>query len=54
MKTYQCVICGFVYDESKGWPDEGIPPGTRWNDVPDDWTCPECGASRDDFEMVEL
>lgn len=54
MKTYQCVICGFIYDESKGWPDEGIPPGTRWHDVPAEWTCPECGASKDDFEMVEL
>ena len=54
MKTYQCVICGFIYDESKGWPDEGIPPGIRWDDVPEDWTCPECGASKEDFEMVEL
>ncbi|MFW5454171.1 rubredoxin [Thioalkalivibrio sulfidiphilus] len=54
MKTYQCVICGFIYDESKGLPDEGIPPGTRWDDVPADWTCPECGAGKDDFEMVEL
>jgi len=54
VKTYQCVICGFIYDESKGLPDEGIPPGTRWDDVPADWTCPECGAGKDDFEMVEL
>jgi rubredoxin len=54
VKTYQCVICGFIYDEAKGVPDEGIPPGTRWDDVPADWTCPECGAGKDDFEMVEI
>ena len=53
-KTYMCVICGFIYDEEKGWPDDGIAPGTRWEDVPLTWTCPECGASKDDFEMVEV
>lgn len=53
-KQYFCLICGFVYDEEKGWPDDGIEPGTRWEDVPDDWFCPECGASKDDFEMVEM
>ncbi len=49
-----CVICGFVYDEAKGLPEEGFPPGTRWEDVPVDWTCPECGARKEDFEMVEI
>ena len=54
MKTYMCVVCGFVYEEEKGWPQEGIPPGTRWEDVPENWKCPECGAAKSDFEMVEI
>lgn len=54
MKTWICVICGYVYDESRGDPDRGIPPGTRWDDVPADWNCPDCGASKDDFEMVAV
>jgi len=43
-KTWMCLICGFIYDEAAGLPDEGIAPGTRWDDVPMNWTCPECGA----------
>lgn len=54
MKKYMCLVCGFIYDEEKGWPDDGIPPGTRWSDVPPTWSCPECGATKDDFEMVEI
>jgi rubredoxin len=54
MKTYMCVICGFVYDEAQGIPEEGIAPGTRWEDVPLNWRCPECGAGKDDFELVEV
>jgi len=54
MKTYLCVICGFVYEEEKGLPDEGIPPGTQWDKVPDDWKCPDCGAGKEDFELVEI
>lgn len=54
VKRYMCVICGFIYDEAKGLPDEGFPPGTKWDDIPLNWTCPECGASKDDFEMVEI
>jgi rubredoxin len=53
-KTYMCVVCGFIYDEEKGWPDDGIAPGTRWEDVPAGWECPECGAGKNDFEMVEI
>lgn len=49
-----CVICGFTYDEAAGLPEEGIPPGTRWEDVPDTWACPECGAVKAEFEMVRL
>lgn len=54
MKTYMCVICGYIYDEAQGWPDDGIAPGTKWEDVPLNWFCPECGARKEDFEMVEL
>ncbi|MCP4410710.1 MAG: rubredoxin [Gammaproteobacteria bacterium] len=49
-----CVICGWVHDEEKGDPEEGLAPGTRWEDIPLNWTCPECGASIEDFEMVEV
>ncbi len=50
-KTYMCLICGWVYDEEAGLPEEGIAPGTLWKDVPMNWTCPECGARKEDFEM---
>ena len=53
-KTYMCLICGFIYDEAKGLPAEGILPGTPWEAVPVNWTCPECGARKDDFEMVAI
>ena len=52
MKMWQCLVCGFIYEEENGWPEDGIPAGTRWEDVPADWTCPECGARKEDFEMV--
>jgi rubredoxin len=54
MKTYMCVICGFIYDEAKGLPEEGLAPGTLWKDVPLTWRCPDCGAGKEDFEMMEL
>lgn len=44
------MTCGFVYDEAQGLPDFGIPPGYRFEDLPDDWTCPECGSPKDYFE----
>ncbi|ARB92121.1 rubredoxin [Legionella longbeachae] len=53
-KKFICVICGFIYDEAKGWPEEGIEPGTRWVDVPENWFCPECGACKEDFDLVEF
>lgn len=52
--TWMCVICGWVYNEEKGAPEDGLAPGTRWQDVPEDWGCPDCGALKDDFEMVEF
>ena len=53
-KKWQCRICGWIYDEESGDPESGIAPGTAWKDVPDDWRCPDCGASKDEFDMVEL
>lgn len=54
MRVWQCRICGFIYDEAEGLPDEGIAPGTPWEDIPDDWHCPECGVAKDAFEMVMM
>ncbi|WP_226702311.1 FAD-dependent oxidoreductase [Microbulbifer elongatus] len=53
-RVWECQICGWIYDEAKGSPDDGIPPGTRWDDIPDDWVCPECGATKDEFEMLAV
>jgi len=50
MKKYTCVVCGYVYDEEKGDPDGGIAAGTKFEDIPDSWVCPVCGASKSDFE----
>ena len=54
MKKYECMMCGWIYDEAFGDPDEGIAPGTAGEDIPEDWSCPDCGASKEDFEMVEI
>lgn len=53
-RSWMCVVCGFIYDEAEGLPEEGIPPGTRWDDVPDTWVCPDCGVGKDDFDMMPL
>jgi rubredoxin len=50
MDRYVCEICGYVYDPEQGDPDSGVAPGTKWEDVPDDWECPVCGAGKDAFE----
>lgn len=49
-RMYQCGACGFVYNERVGLEEDGIPAGTLWKDVPEDWTCPDCSASKQDFE----
>ena len=49
MKKYRCTQCGYIYDPAQGDPDGNIPPGTAFEDLPDDWTCPECGAAKDEF-----
>lgn len=53
MKKWICTVCGYIYDEAMGDPEHGLAPGTRWEDVPDDWTCPDCGAGKGDFDMEE-
>ena len=52
-RRYLCRVCGFIYDEAEGDPDGGLPPGTRYEDIPDDWECPDCGVSKADFELLE-
>jgi rubredoxin---NAD+ reductase len=53
MARWECIVCGWVYDEAKGWPDDGIAAGTRWEDVPADWLCPDCGVGKEDFELID-
>ena len=54
MKTYICIVCGFVYDEAAGRPEDGLAPGTLWADVPETWACPDCGVAKADFEIVAI
>jgi len=53
VKKYRCTICGYVYDPAVGDPDGGIAPGTPFEQIPNDWVCPVCGASKADFEPIE-
>ncbi|MGB3222204.1 MAG: rubredoxin [Desulforhopalus sp.] len=53
MEKWVCTICGYVYNPAEGDPENGIDPGTPWEDVPSDWVCPVCGASKDDFEKEQ-
>lgn len=53
MKRYVCSVCGYVYDEAKGDPDNGYAAGTKWSDLPENWVCPVCGAGKDEFELEE-
>ena len=54
MKKYVCDVCGYVYDPEKGDPDSGIAPGTAFEDIPNDWVCPECGVGKEDFSEMQL
>ncbi|SCC71872.1 rubredoxin-NAD+ reductase [Acinetobacter albensis] len=54
MRKWLCIVCGWIYDEAKGWPDDGIAPGTKWEDIPEDWMCPECQVGKADFEMLDI
>ena len=53
MKKYKCSVCGWIYDPEVGDPDNGVQPGTAFEDISDDWVCPECGVGKSDFEVVE-
>jgi len=53
MAKWECMVCGYIYDEKLGDPDGGIKPGTKFQDLPADWVCPMCGASKADFEKVQ-
>ena len=52
MEKWTCIVCGYVYDEAVGDPDSGMSPGTKFEDLPDDWVCPVCGVSKDQFEKA--
>ena len=53
LEKWKCVVCGWVYDPDKGDPDNGVEPGTNFEEIPEDWVCPECGAGKSDFEKVD-
>ncbi len=53
MKKYLCNVCGYVYDPEKGDPENGVRPGTAFEDIPVEWVCPDCGVGKDDFSPVE-
>lgn len=53
MDKWQCIPCGYIYDPAVGDPDHGIEPGTPFESIPEDWVCPVCGATKDQFEKVE-
>jgi rubredoxin len=53
MRKYICTICNYIYDPAAGMPEDGIVPGTAFEDIPDDWVCPDCGVSKGDFEILE-
>lgn len=52
MDEWECAVCGYVYDPEEGDPDNGVEPGTKFEDIPDDWVCPICGASKDKFKKL--
>ena len=51
-RTWMCLTCGYVYDEAEGDPDGGLPPGTRFEDIPDDWECPICRVKKEDYKLL--
>lgn len=53
-KKWQCLSCGYIYDEALGDAAEGLAPGTRWGSIPEDWVCPMCGTPKANFDMVEI
>jgi rubredoxin len=53
MQKYECEVCGYIYDPKVGDPENGIAPGTKFEDLPEDWCCPECGVDKEEFAKVE-
>lgn len=53
MKKYECDRCGYIYDPLQGDPENGIAPGTAFEDLPDEWVCPDCGAHKEEFSKLE-
>jgi len=53
MEKYECDVCGYIYDPELGDPENGIAPGTAFADLPEDWTCPDCGVEKEDFSKLE-
>ena len=53
MAKYECDVCGYIYDPELGDPENGIAPGTAFADLPEDWTCPDCGVEKEDFSKLE-
>jgi rubredoxin-NAD+ reductase len=53
-RQFICRVCGYIYDETDGDPHAGISPGTRFEDIPDDWICPECGVGKADFALLTV
>ena len=53
MEKWECLVCGYVYDPEVGDPESGVDPDTTFEDLPDDWLCPECGADQEEFEKLE-
>lgn len=52
MDKYECIACGYIYDPEIGDPEAGIVPGTPFEDLPEDWVCPDCGVGKDQFEKI--
>jgi rubredoxin len=53
MDKYECKVCGYIYDPAQGDPDNGVKPGTKFEDIPDTWVCPICGADKSQFEVCQ-
>jgi rubredoxin len=52
MEKWECLVCGYIYDQARGDPDNGVAPGTKFEDIPDSWVCPECGVTKDNFKKI--
>ena len=52
-RRFICAACGYIFDEAEGDPDSGLPAGTRWEDIPEEWVCPECGVDKSYFELLD-